>query len=164
MILAKQIGEYLVAAELGRRGLIATTFTGSVPGFDILVSDGRGRTHVVQVKAVRGGNWQFGDSSKFLEITVDDDGRQILGADIPLTALEQSLICIFVTIGGEYGKDQFFIFRWTDLARIISSKYRNNNLAKKGFRPKNPKSLHESVSVKDIEEFRNKWDLFTEAA
>ena len=35
-LLTKQIGEYLVAAELGRQGLIATTFTGNVPDFDIL--------------------------------------------------------------------------------------------------------------------------------
>jgi hypothetical protein len=36
-LLTKQIGEYLVAAELGRKGLIAATFTGNVPDFDILV-------------------------------------------------------------------------------------------------------------------------------
>ena len=29
--LTKQIGEYLVCAELGRRGFISTTFTGNVP-------------------------------------------------------------------------------------------------------------------------------------
>jgi hypothetical protein len=32
-----QTGEYLVAAELGRRGLVATTFTGNVPYY----GDGR---------------------------------------------------------------------------------------------------------------------------
>jgi hypothetical protein len=37
--LTRQIGEYLVCAELGRRGWIATTFTGSVPGFDILAAN-----------------------------------------------------------------------------------------------------------------------------
>lgn len=34
-----QTGEYLVAAELGRRGLIATAFTGNVPHYDIIASD-----------------------------------------------------------------------------------------------------------------------------
>ena len=33
--LTKQIGDYLVTAELGRLGLIATTFTGNVPHYDI---------------------------------------------------------------------------------------------------------------------------------
>jgi hypothetical protein len=34
--LTKQTGEYLVAAELSRRGFIATTFTGNVPHYDIV--------------------------------------------------------------------------------------------------------------------------------
>ena len=37
--LTKMIGEYLVCAELCRRGLLATTFTGNVPEFDILATD-----------------------------------------------------------------------------------------------------------------------------
>jgi len=41
--LVGQTGEYLVAAELLRRGLIATTFTGNVPHYDIIASDETGR-------------------------------------------------------------------------------------------------------------------------
>jgi len=46
-------GEYLVAAELSRRGLIATTFTGNVPHYDIVASDEFGQHVSVQVKASR---------------------------------------------------------------------------------------------------------------
>ena len=45
-----QAGEYLVAAELSRRGLIATTFTGNVPHYDIIASDESGKHVSVQVK------------------------------------------------------------------------------------------------------------------
>jgi len=41
MQLTKMIGEYLVCAELCRRELLATTFTGNVPEFDILATDKR---------------------------------------------------------------------------------------------------------------------------
>lgn len=41
--LVGQTGEYLVAAELSRRGFIATTFTGNVPHYDIIASDETGR-------------------------------------------------------------------------------------------------------------------------
>jgi hypothetical protein len=34
--LAGQIGESLVVAELGRRGIVATTFAGNVPDIDLL--------------------------------------------------------------------------------------------------------------------------------
>ena len=37
----KQVGEYLVASELCRRDLIATTFTGNVPNYDIVADDGK---------------------------------------------------------------------------------------------------------------------------
>ena len=48
--LAGQVGEFLVCAELGRRGLIATSFTGNVPEFDLIVADGSLKTLPVQVK------------------------------------------------------------------------------------------------------------------
>jgi Holliday junction resolvase-like predicted endonuclease len=53
MKLVGQKGEYLVAAELGRRGLIATTFTGNVPDYDIIVSTEQGKHISVQVKTIR---------------------------------------------------------------------------------------------------------------
>src|SRR6266536_3141879 len=57
--LTKQAGEYLVAAELSRRGYIATTFTGNVPDYDIIAVDDCGGHVVVQVKAIAGESWQF---------------------------------------------------------------------------------------------------------
>lgn len=60
-------GEYLVAAALSRRGLIATTFTGNVPHYDIIASDESGRHVSVQVEASRSSSWQFGDISRFCE-------------------------------------------------------------------------------------------------
>ena len=51
--LVGQTGEYLVAAELSRRGMIATTFTGNVPYYDIIASNEDGKHVSVQVKASR---------------------------------------------------------------------------------------------------------------
>ena len=55
--LAGQIGEYLVCAELGRRGYIATSFTGNVPEFDLIVANDELKTVPIQVKTSRGDNW-----------------------------------------------------------------------------------------------------------
>ena len=55
--LAAQIGEYLVCAELGRRGYIATPFAGNVPTYDVLATDQHCRTVPIQVKATRGTSW-----------------------------------------------------------------------------------------------------------
>jgi Holliday junction resolvase-like predicted endonuclease len=76
--LVGQTGEYLVAAELSRCGLIATTFTGNVPHYDIIASDERERHVSVQVKTIRAGTWQFADVAQFSELTFQ--GRpQIIG-------------------------------------------------------------------------------------
>src|SRR5690606_37713034 len=67
--LVGQTGEYLVAAELSRRGLIATTFTGNVPHYDIIASHEIGRHVSVQVKASRGPSWHFGSITQYCDIT-----------------------------------------------------------------------------------------------
>ena len=75
--LASQTGEYLVCAELGRRGLIATTFTGNVPEYDLLVCDDSLRTLPVQVKTTRGDSWRS-RADIWLELEIDEEsGRQI---------------------------------------------------------------------------------------
>jgi hypothetical protein len=71
--LTKQPGEYLVAAELSRRGYITTTFTGNLPCYDIIAVDDCGGHVVVQVKAIAGKSWQF-KATDFADIAMH--GRQ----------------------------------------------------------------------------------------
>ena len=52
MQLARQIGEHLVVAELGRRGYVAAPFAGNVPKFDLLAADVDGFAFPVQVKTI----------------------------------------------------------------------------------------------------------------
>ena len=53
--LSKQLSENLVTAELARRGVIATPFSGNVPDFDILACKS-GESTPIQVKSARSGN------------------------------------------------------------------------------------------------------------
>ena len=92
--LTRQIGEHLVVAELGRRGLIAAPFAGNVPLFDLLVADKSGHSIPVQVKAINGGSWQF-NIQQFLRVEVDD-GRQNELGNVRLTMPD--LICILVLL------------------------------------------------------------------
>jgi hypothetical protein len=68
--LTRQIGEHLVAAELGRREIIATPFAGNVPDFDLVAVGPSGKAVPIQVKAINGGSWQF-DAKRFLVIEFD---------------------------------------------------------------------------------------------
>ena len=55
-------GEHYVAAELNRRGVYASPFSGNVPEIDIVATDDDGKRIVhVQVKTKRSpGNWHTG--------------------------------------------------------------------------------------------------------
>ena len=63
MKLTGQIGEHLVVAELGRRMIIATPFSGNVPDIDVIAYANKKSTHI-QVKAINGplGNSILGSS------------------------------------------------------------------------------------------------------
>ena len=154
--LTKQIGEYLVAAELCRRGLIATTFTGNVPDFDIIATNERFETIPIQVKTIRGGHWQF-DAKKFININIDKGVQRV----IDKTSLSNpDLICIFVRLLHQ-GNDDFYIFHFRELQEIIFDDYSQYLLRKNGMRPKNKNSTHTGINPNNLERFKNNWDLIT---
>ena len=154
MQLTKQIGEYLVAAELCRRGLIATTFTGNVPDFDILAINEKYITIPVQVKTIKKGNWQF-DAGRYIKIEIDGDIQKVTGkTDLS----DPTLVHIFVKLI-DHGRDEFYIFELRDLQDIIFNGYQNYLLEKKGIRPKNPKSKHVAIWPKQLTEFKDNWKL-----
>ena len=72
--LTGQIGEHLVTAELGRRGIIATPFSGNVPDIDIVAYANKKTTHI-QVKTIKKGDLQL-SVNKFLDIEIHDDGQK----------------------------------------------------------------------------------------
>jgi len=116
-----------------------------------------GRSIPIQVKTVRGGEWQF-SVDKFVEVRFDDK-KQILGSKV--VPRIPHLLCILV-LATEYGKDRFYILEWEQLCDIAISSYSAWLAAKDGVRPRNYKSLHCSVSPEQLAEFENQWDKITE--
>ncbi len=153
--LVGQAGEYLVAAELSRRGLIATTFTGNVPHYDIIASDEKGRHVSVQVKTIRGGAWQFGDVSKFCDISFQGK-RQIVGRAKKCPV--RDLICVFVKLNN-YGEDIFYVCSWLNLRNILVRGHKQYLAKHSGIRPKKWDSLHAAIGEHRLSKFENRWDL-----
>ena len=152
--LVGQTGEYLVAAELSRRGLIATTFTGNVPHYDIIASDEAGRHVSVQVKASRGFSWQFANISHYCEITFDGE-RQLVGNVRPCPV--HRLIVAFVKIEDD-GNDRFYILRWDDLRDVLVDGHRAYLAKHNGVRPQRWDSLHCTISEETLRRYKDKWD------
>jgi hypothetical protein len=154
MVATHQAGEYLVAAELARRGATCGMFAAKVRHFDIIASGPRGRYVPIQVKARRRGSWQL-DIGDFAEVTFDGD-KQVIGA--PKAAPIDGLIYVFVDLKS-YGSDEFFIIDWPALQKRIIDNHRAWLANHGGRRPKNPKSKHTALRANHLKDCRARWDV-----
>ncbi len=156
--LVGQTGEYLVAAELSRRGLIATTFTGNVPYYDIIASDEDGRHVSVQVKASRWPSWQFGDITQFCDISFNRK-HQIVGR--PKLCPVLRLIVVFVIIDAD-GADRFYILTWRRLRDLIVRGHKAYLARHGGKRAEKWDSLHSAITEKTLKPYKDKWSIIEE--
>ncbi len=153
------VGEFLVAAELCRKGLLATPFAGNVPHYDIIASGQRGGHVPIQVKTINAGTWQF-DIRRYLDVRLDEDGRhQRIGRSLaePFSDLVNVLV---VLKGGTQSqdRDRFFILDWKELRNTLIKGYKRF-LAKHDFaRPNSPESFHTALTISEIEQFEDQWD------
>ena len=155
--LIKQFGEYLVACELARRGLLVATFSGNVPDFDLIATDLKGSSCPIQVKTIRGGSWQF-SIDKFVDITFDGK-KQLIGDKKPLSILQ--LVCVFVLAGEKYGKDQFFVLEWSKMQDILIANYTRWLDSHGGVRPRKSDSLHCAIVQSHLRDYKDNWSIIS---
>jgi Holliday junction resolvase-like predicted endonuclease len=148
--LTGQIGEHLVTAELGRRGIIATPFSGNVPDIDIL-AHANGVTAHIQVKAINKDSWQF-DIRKFLDVNLTDRGQIVRGIN---RSLDRKIICVFVSLGDVLGEDKFYIFKQGWLQDSFAERYKGRKP------PKNINSFHCAIWERDMGQHLKKWRIIT---
>jgi hypothetical protein len=161
--LAGQIGEYLVCAELGKRGYIATSFTGNVPEFDLIVVNDDLKAIPIQVKTSRSDTWP---SSAKLWINIDFDEtnkKQVDLGNVEIKNPELIYICVSLSTTDSEAKDRFFILKKKDLQKICSDNYRKWMDSKNWQRPKNYKSVDNRYNIKDLIQYENNWKLIDEA-
>ena len=148
--LTGQIGEHLVTAELGRRGIIATPFSGNVPDIDIL-AHANGITGHIQVKAINRDSWQF-DIRKFLDIALTVKGQTVLGTN---RNLDRTIICVFVSLGAKLGEDKFYIFKQGWLQDYFAERYKGRKS------PRNIDSFHCAIWERGMGIHLGKWQIIT---
>lgn len=149
--LTKQIGEYLVAAELGRYGLLAATFSGSVPDYDIVATDSAFRSVLVQVKTITRTSWQF-DIRHFVDIQLHGQ-KQIVGQRLRLS---DEIVCVMVALSG-YGKDRFYILPLRTLQDLLIEGHCSYLAKHGGIRPKKYDSFHCAIGEKELAPFKDAW-------
>jgi hypothetical protein len=153
--LTKQVGEHLVAAELGRMGYVAAPFAGNVPLFDLLAANAAGHSVPIQVKASNSGSWHVATVDPYLEI--DFVGRrQVVKGKRPLP--NRDLLCFYVSLRPpgptqSEQRDEFYMLCLSDLQDLIFTGYKSRE------RPKNHESKHFAVLRHMIEPYRDNWPL-----
>ena len=159
--LAGQIGEYLVCAELGRRDLIATPFSGNVPAFDILAADDLCRTVPIQVKASRSDNWPS-DARNWMQISLDPEtkAQKNLGA---IQIQNPDLIYVCVAIAPPNGsKDRFFILTKAQLQVVCINMYSAWMDKREWKRPRTPDSYDCRYRIPDVQDYEDNWQLISD--
>lgn len=152
--ITKQIGEYLACVELCRRNFITTTFSGSIPEFDIVAVNKENKSIPVQVKTIKRGTCQL-NAKDYLEIDFEKYPKQIIKGK---KRYEQEIIYIFIKLNGR-GNEKFYILTISDLKDMVYKKYSKYLEKHGGVRPNNPKSTHTDISENQLNPFLDNWDL-----
>lgn len=157
--LTGQIGEYLVCAELGRRGFIATPFSGNVPAFDVLATDEFCRTVPIQVKASNSDNWPA-TARDWMNIHLDSEsGVQTLLGLVKIPNPDLIYVCISIAKVNSGKNDRYFVLTKTDVQQAIVKGYSAWMEKHNWKRPRNPASFDSRYFIPTIEHFENNWDL-----
>jgi hypothetical protein len=137
-----QAGEHFVAAELHRRGAYAVTFSGNMPNIDILASDTeQKRTVAIQVKTKTTGTWH----------------TTILRGAPRTENAEEDRFWILVDIGQdpERPPGYWIVPEWW-IVNHIHVRYQEKP---RGAWSRNPDSKHFAIIPKNVEQWRDRWDL-----
>ena len=155
--LVGQAGEYLVCAQLAKRGYMATPFAGNVPVFDVLIADQNSKSLAIQVKTSSGNSWPT-DSRNWMNLEFDSDSVQqrFLG---PATLPDPNLILVCVSIDPVGSRDRFFILTAGNLQELIVRNHSAWMADRDWRRPRNPQSYDHRYEVTHLAPFENNWDL-----
>lgn len=155
----RQVGEHLVCAEVGRRGLTATPFSGNVPTFDVLATDDQCRTVPIQVKASSGSNWRS-DARQWMDLVLNDNDVQENRGTLKIENPNLIYVCVSVASADVPGsKDRFFVLTHYDLQQACIARY-TAYMKPIGWKRKKRFDCYECrYRITDIERHEDKWQL-----
>ena len=157
--LTGQIGEHLVSAVLGTMGYYASPYSGNVPGFDITAVDSETlRSFPIQVKTSNGGALVQSVIHKWAEHRIDEDNYQHLGELLELQ--HPDIIWIMVSLkDNDLTSARYFICTEKQIQEKIAERYRLFMEKHNYRRPGGGASPQAILSIKDMAEFENNWEI-----
>ena len=141
-VLTGSAGEYFVAAELSRRGVVAALTMSGTDAFDILAVNKAGDSYSIQVKTT-----QYEKKLRWLLSSKDEKPK----ADF----------YVFVNLNGTEKQPDYYIMRATEVAAAIKEEH-ETWLAK----PKRDGTAHKPINMRQIiidqqDKSKDRWYLIT---
>ena len=136
-------GELFVAAELNRRGALATLYLTNTPRVDVVATSPDGtRTVNIQVKTKGRGSavWQWNIKKAEAEQQAPDNDYIVL-----------------VDLKPQH--PAYYVWRLRDVAQICVADHQAWLKAKGGRWPRTPDSTHTAISVKEVESGKDAWPI-----
>jgi hypothetical protein len=139
-------GELFVAAELNKRGAIATLYLTSTPRVDVVATDpGQHKSVSIQVKTK-------GPKSKVWQANIEKLCFESENAG-------QSDILILVDLGDDERAPTYYVCPLRQFAAQHMEKHNKWLAARGGNRPRNPQSPHTSITMDEVSHWQGRWDL-----
>jgi len=139
-------GELFVAAELNKRGALATLYLTGTPRVDVVATDPdqhKGANIQVKTKGPRSRVWQANIDKLRSETT----------------EAGESDFLVLVDLGTDFEAPTYFICPFKQAAARIVARFDDWLAAYGGKRPSGSDSPHVSITVGDVSEWRDRWDL-----
>lgn len=141
-VLTGSAGEYFVAAELSRRGVVAALTMSGTDAFDILAVNKAGCSYSIQVKTT-----QYEKKLRWLLSSKDENPK--------------ANFYVFVNLNGTEKQPDYYIMRATEVAAAIKEEH-ETWLAK----PKRDGTAHKPINMRQIildqqDKSKDRWYLST---
>jgi Holliday junction resolvase-like predicted endonuclease len=138
-------GELFVAAELNKRGAIATLYLTSTPRVDVVATDPDQHNTVsiqVKTKSPRSRVWQANIEK------LKRESREAAESDF----------LILVDLGDEKEAPTYYICPLRQFAAQHVEKHNKYLAARAGKRPRNPRSPHTAITMDEVSQGQGRWD------
>jgi len=155
--LIKGAGEALIVTELHRHDLIAVSFSGNNPLYDVLATDRNRNIFFIQVRASRYPSWHGHAGDFGLEIEFEERKQKVKKGLL----WNPDLIWAFVVIGEDHHQDRLFFLGAETLQNLQYKRYREFLKKCGSIRPRNYKSDHIDMKDKYIMQYENNWQIFS---
>ena len=155
----QRAGEYLVAAELSRRGFIATTFSGNAPSFDVIAIKDK-KAVVLQVKTTS----DISFPADLVEATTNENGEQYTHKK-PLDTPD--LVYVLVKLkDAKPASDEFYICTEKEFQDAQFEGHEEWLLGCEvpRKRPRKPNSSVVRVGISSLAKYKDNWGIISSKA